>query len=479
MAQGDPQGWESLGVNDPLLYKANLRLNRETGVGQTKQDIKVVTNRDNGNYDVYSTAFGAGDKKLFGYNASNDKIIVDPNNKAIYDQFFTGPRSQQLTDLNKSVKQATLKLAENNVSGGSNSTSQAALNRLKQTPGYKSIAAAPAVAPDAQGGTPPTSEQSAAAAKEAKSFKKGTRKGKGSYDTNMKYPINLKSEVQDVIRFSILEYSPSLAKENRSESGLGSGKSRVVTLEGNNPIIKGSTRIGMITLPIPAGISDGNPVGWQQGDANALQMAGIGAVDAFFSGSTPEQVGQGLSQGGKAVLESGDLSAAVRGFFVSQLTNQSAMQRTQGAVLNNNAELLFSGPGLRQFSFQFLFYPREPKEAIMVRKIIRAFKQAMSVKRSATSLLLKSPHTFAIQYMTSKDGKAVAHPYLNRFKECALTSCSVDYTPEGTYMTYSSRGNPDGDEKSMTAYRMTLSFSELEPLFDDEYGESDYDNVGF
>jgi hypothetical protein len=283
----------------------------------------------------------------------------------------------------------------------------------------------------------------------------------------MKYPINLQSEVQDVIRFSILEYSPSLAKENRSESGLGSGKSRVVTLEGNNPIIKGSTRIGMITLPIPAGISDSNTAGWQQGEANALQMAGIGAVDAFFSGSTPEQVGQGLSQGGEAVLKSGDLSAAVRGFFVNQLTNQSAMQRTQGAVLNNNLELLFSGPGLRQFSFAFLFYPREPNEAKMVRQIIRAFKQAMSVKRSATSLLLKSPHTFAIQYMTSIGGKTVAHPYLNRFKECALTSCSVDYTPDGTYMTY------DGNEKSMTAYRLSLSFQELEPLFDDEYNEID------
>jgi hypothetical protein len=94
----------------------------------------------------------------------------------------------------------------------------------------------------------------------------------------------------------------------------------------------------------------------------------------------------------------------------------------------------------------------------------------MSVKRSETSLLLKSPHTFAIQYMTTGQKQ---HPYLNRFKECALTSCSVDYTPDGTYMTY------DGDEKSMTAYRMTLQFRELEPLFDDEYGESDYDNVGF
>ena len=66
------------------------------------------------------------------------------------------------------------------------------------------------------------------------------------------------------------------------------------------------------------------------------------------------------------------------------------------------------------------------------------------------------------------------HPYLNRFKECALTSCTVDYTPDGTYMTY---GN-DNSEPSMTAYRMTLQFGELEPIFDDEYG-LDYDNVGF
>jgi hypothetical protein len=65
-----------------------------------------------------------------------------------------------------------------------------------------------------------------------------------------------------------------------------------------------------------------------------------------------------------------------------------------------------------------------------------------------------------------------AHPYLNRFKECALSSCNVEYTPDGTYMTY------DGPEKSMTAYRLSLTFQELEPLFDDEYG-SDDNNIGF
>ena len=138
--------------------------------------------------------------------------------------------------------------------------------------------------------------------------------------------------------------------------------------------------------------------------------------------------------------------------------------RGYGVQFNNNLELLFSGPSLRTFGFTFMFYPREEAEAKMVRQIIRAFKQAMSVKRSETSLLLKAPHTFAIQYMTAGQK---SHPYLNSFKECALTSCSVDYTPDNTYMTYG------GTEKSMTSYRLSLSFQELEPLFDDEYDQID------
>ena len=226
----------------------------------------------------------------------------------------------------------------------------------------------------------------------------------------------------------------------------------------------------MITLPIPAGISDSNPVGWQAESLNMLQSAAAKAANTLLSGGTPDETVSAGGGGVKQALDTGDGSDAIRGIFVEMAAQGGGiMQRTQGAVLNNNVELLFSGPSLRTFSFQFMFYPRKPDEAIMVRKIIRAFKQAMSVKRSATSLLLKSPHTFAISYLTAGQK---AHPYLNRFKECALSSCNVEYTPDGTYMTY------DGPEKSMTAYRLSLTFQELEPLFDDEYG-SDNNNIGF
>ena len=301
--------------------------------------------------------------------------------------------------------------------------------------------------------------------KEKDSVKKGTRRGEGSYGGDMKYPINLASEVQDVIKFSILEYVPSLQG--------APGRERIVTLEGGSPIVVGSKRIGVITLPIPAGISDSNPVGWNNDSLNMLQEEAGRFATKIFEGATPEKATEDLKSKAKEALDTGDLASLTKGKFASLAAQAGGLaQRTQGAILNNNVELLFSGPSLRSFSFQFLFYPRSSPEAKMVKQIIRSFKQAMSVKRSESSLLLKSPHTFAISYMTAGQD---AHPYLNSFKECALTSCNVDYTPDGTYMTY---GNGEG-EKSMTAYRLSLTFQELEPIFDDEYPNDNDATIGF
>ena len=302
---------------------------------------------------------------------------------------------------------------------------------------------------------------SAAAAAEAVSTKKGTRT---SYGGNMKYPLSL-SLSQDVIKFSILEYVPSLQG--------APGRERIVTLEGGSPIVVGSKRIGVITLPIPAGISDSNPVGWNNDSLNMLQEEAGRFATKIFEGATPEKATEDLKSKAKEALDTGDLASLTKGKFASLAAQAGGLaQRTQGAILNNNVELLFSGPSLRSFSFQFLFYPRSSPEAKMVKQIIRSFKQAMSVKRSESSLLLKSPHTFAISYMTAGQS---AHPYLNSFKECALTSCGVEYTPDGTYMTY---GN-GGGEKSMTAYRLSLTFRELEPIFDDEYPNDNDATIGF
>ena len=85
----------------------------------------------------------------------------------------------------------------------------------------------------------------------------------------------------------------------------------------------------------------------------------------------------------------------------------------------------------------------------------------MAPIKSASYLFLKSPFTFRLQYLH----RSSPHPFLNRFKECALQNLTINYAPEGQYATYGD-GVP-------TAYEMQMQFTELEPVFNDDYEFSD------
>ena len=54
------------------------------------------------------------------------------------------------------------------------------------------------------------------------------------------------------------------------------------------------------------------------------------------------------------------------------------------------------------------------------------------------------------------------HKYLNKFKECAMTSFNVTYTPDGNYSTF--------EDGVMTAYQISMGLQELEPIFSRDYG---------
>ena len=163
------------------------------------------------------------------------------------------------------------------------------------------------------------------------------------------------------------------------------------------------------------------------------------------------------------------LRAAISGKAInalgSQVSPQSVVARSTGQILNNNLELLFSGVNLRSFPFSFTFSPRNPKEADVVKGIIRSLKMSMAAKAgefngSAQGIFLKSPDLFQLDYL--KDGKN--HPFLNRFKLCALTGMSVNYTNAGTYASYN-----DGTPVNI---RMNLTFKEINPIYHEDYAEA-------
>ena len=141
--------------------------------------------------------------------------------------------------------------------------------------------------------------------------------------------------------------------------------------------------------------------------------------------------------------------------------------------MNPNLELLFGGPQLRTFSFNFDFAPNTAKEADVVRQIQRWFKQGMLPARSGTtgrpqSLFLGSPNVFRIAYKNR--GRRIKS--LNVIKICALTTCQIDFTPDGTYQSYEDTRAFSQPVRST----MGLTFNELTPIFRDDYGTPQGEN---
>ena len=282
---------------------------------------------------------------------------------------------------------------------------------------------------------------------------------------NFRYPIDIEKSKQDIIKFDIYEYIPQ-------QFSTGGGQALYASSAARNSDSRKS--IGSVILPIPAGISDTKSVDWGGEKMNAVDIA---KADVALKTIT-QGPGEGINAAGEYVNfvnnNPDDMKQAIAAYFAGKAAGkgQQILQRTTGMVMNPNMELLFSGPSLRNFSFSFFLSPRSEAEAKAVRQIIRTFKQSMSPIRSKSNLFLKSPNTYGLTYLhRGVDGGL--HKGLNAFKECAMTGFNVDYTPTGNYATYSD-GTP-------VQYQMSMTFNELEPIFNDEYDvEGDnLDIVGF
>ena len=239
--------------------------------------------------------------------------------------------------------------------------------------------------------------------------------------------------------------------------------------------------VGKVFLPMqPEGLAEGNGVDWQNGTAGAIEGAAfrtaqsaIGAAAKGGEGNVVTRVanamvGQGIDEVQNLVQGSGISNNDIAAFFAARAVgNNSLFTRATGKVLNPNLELLFNGPKLRNFSYNFRFTPREEREAREIKRIIKFFKKNMAPQRVPSKLFLKTPNVFKLKYIFKGGGQ---HPFLNKLKMCALTNFNVQYAPDGSYMTY--------DDGSMTAYNVSMDFAELNPIYENDF-DDDSNDMGF
>jgi len=301
------------------------------------------------------------------------------------------------------------------------------------------------------------------------------------------YPIDILKDKQDTLQITQYEYQ---APKGGIFSGNADVKSILNGIQRNTAIKK--IPIGTVILPIPNGIQDSNNVDWAGDQMNSLSAAATAQVlndpKAALAGAAAYAAAQtafglpntmpfalltalGLQSGGNEFVMS-QIKPAITSIILKQagveVSPESILARSEGIVPNSNLELLFNGPTLRQFTFAYRMSPRSEPEATNVKKIIRFFKQGMAARKvnsssgaGASSLFLGTPNVFKLQYKTGSEEISG----LNKFKICALTGFSVNYSPDGQWASYA-KGQP-------VSLTINMSFQELEPVY-----ESDYQDKG-
>jgi hypothetical protein len=166
-------------------------------------------------------------------------------------------------------------------------------------------------------------------------------------------------------------------------------------------------------------------------------------------------------------------------------TGAALFQVAANKVVNPMLELLYTSPNFREFNFDFMFYPRNEKEAKDVYSIIHLFKyhQAPEISQGTAGFFLTPPSLFDIDFYYA-DRK---NPNLPQLASCVLTRIDVDYAPNG-FAAYEE--NPSFDNKGFNystqpkvggtgtpvATRMTLHFKETFIHTKESFGREDIGN---
>tara|TARA_B100000965_G_scaffold87778_1_gene71224 strand:- start:984 stop:2303 length:1320 start_codon:yes stop_codon:yes gene_type:complete len=313
----------------------------------------------------------------------------------------------------------------------------------------------------------------------------------------LRYPLEALTEQTDYLQIDIEKYEPigssyASAPGDSNRYVKGNILSNRAGRRGANKLsTKPLINAGTILLPIPANLSDTNNVQYDSSTLNGLAAAGVQAAEGIMTTDFTQGFNQGLKQLNQVrqdvaanikdgVNEAGAtnvitkaLAAEAVNIFGANVTVNQLLARGNGEILNPNMELLFGGPTLRNFRFQFKFTPRNPKESEQVKLIIRAFKRNMAPQAQGGDLgsgnwFLKTPNVFKLRYRTGRRD----HPFLNRFKQCFLSDMQTTYTGDGVYMTY--------DDATPVSIILDLSFKEIQPIYDIDYDERPGDSaVGY
>ena len=145
------------------------------------------------------------------------------------------------------------------------------------------------------------------------------------------------------------------------------------------------------------------------------------------------------------------------------LTMNDLLQGASSKILNPNVELMYEGPQLRALTMNLKLFARTSTEAQTLRKIGRAFRKAAlpssplkDDKKATAGRFIATPAYVKIRFMRGGDD----NPDVPKYMMCALTGASVNYAPDGQYVSFAGGYLP--------ALQLGLTLQETKIIFSDD-----------
>lgn len=305
-------------------------------------------------------------------------------------------------------------------------------------------------------------------------------------------------EHTDYVKFEFLKYLAPFGSKTKGDRSGGFGGTTGGTSEQLKYYNTSGNRtaepsgLSSILLYMPEDIMEAVSAQWGEksftNTGRDLLAAGGALLDQGDIGSAVTRVAGALGGAGGR-LPSGIAAAiaaginALPGGVGGSVDLNDVLAGAKGIVLNPNVELLYEGYGLREFDLNFKFNPRDDKEAVEIRNIIRTFRAAalpsfgagdftgtaqditstettkIDTIKNVNDNYISVPNLVQVTYMKGKS----PHPYLPKWKQAVITDIQTSYTPDGSYATYS-----DG---SPVATSLSLRFTETKLIFSDEVSQ--------
>jgi hypothetical protein len=189
--------------------------------------------------------------------------------------------------------------------------------------------------------------------------------------------------------------------------------------------------------------------------------AGASAVDAFKSGEgAVAAIDKAASAGGESakLLAFQKVAGTVGSLTGSGQTAQLGFTAVTGTVQNPMLEMIYKSPNFRTFQFDFMFYPRDEREALEVQKIIERFRFHQAPELSSAQGFLIPPSEFDIKFYYG----GAQNPNIPSIATCVLATIDVNYAPNGwSAFEVPGENAPSVGRTGMpVAIQLTLEFQE-------------------